>query len=200
MKAFKLLNFLVIILVLFIFNACATTTSLKQAAVSEQQKAVEKQIMVIITSMDEAASQLDWAKLISVADEYFAENIIIRGEDPNREDQGIQTITLRQYRFMLRQAPAVIFDYNYKYKNRKIEVAPDCKSAKVTARHVETITMERRTAVMLLAHLFKDKNMATNESDVTIKNEEQITMMFEYREGKLLLTQIDSKVIKTELI
>jgi len=53
---------------------------------------------------------------------------------------------------------------------------------------------------MLLAHLFKDKDTATNEPDVTIKNEEQITMMFEYREGKLLLTHIDSKVIKTELI
>ncbi|MBL7176750.1 MAG: hypothetical protein ISS66_13075 [Desulfobacteraceae bacterium] len=200
MKAFKFLNLLVIILVLFIFNGCAQTISLKQAAVSEEQKAVEKQIMAILTSMDEAASQLDWAKLISMADEYFAEDILIRGEDPNRKDQGIQTITLQQYRFMLRQAPAVIFDYNYKYKNRKIEIAPDGKSATVTARRVETITMERRAAVMLLAHLFKDKDMATDEPDVTIKNEEQVTMMFEYREGKLLLTQIDSKVIKTELI
>ncbi len=200
MKAFKFLNLLVIILVLFIFNACATTASLKQAAVSEEQKAVEKQIMAILTPMDEAASQLDWAKLNRMVDEYFAEDIIIRGEDPNREDRAIQTITLRQYRFMLRQAPAVIFDYKHKYKNRKIEVAPDCKSAKVTARHVETVTMERRVAVMSAAHLFKDKDMATNEPDVTIKNEEQITMMFEYREGKLLLTHIDSKVIKTELI
>jgi hypothetical protein len=200
MKAFKLLNLLVIILVLLFFNACATTTSLKQAAVSEEQKAVENQIMAIITTMDEAASQLDWAKLSRMVDEYFAEDILIRGEDPNREDRGIQTITLQQYRFMLRQAPAVIFDYKYKNKNLKIEVAPDGKSATVTARRVETIIMERRAAVMVSPHLFEDKNMATDEPDVTIKNEEQVTMVFEYREGKLLLTRIESKVIKTELI
>jgi hypothetical protein len=172
----------------------------KQATVSDEQKSVETQIIAILTSMDEAASRLDWKKLDRMVDEYFAEDILIRGEDPNRNDRRIQTITLQQYRFMLRQAPAVIFDYDYTYKNRKIEVAPDGKSAKVTIRRVETITMDRRAAVMVLAHLFKDKDMATDESDVTIKNEEQVTMMFEYREGKLLLTQIDSKVIKTEII
>ena len=200
MKAFKFSNLLVIILVLFFFNGCAKTISLKQAALSEEQKAVEKQIMAILTSMDEAASQRDWAKINRMVNEYFAEDILIRGEDPNRKDRGIQTITLQQYRFMLRQAPAVIFDYKHKYKKRKIEVTPDCKSAKVTARHVETTTMERRVAVMFAAYLFKDKDMATNEPHVTIKNEEQITMMFEYREGKLLVTHIDSKVIKMELI
>ena len=60
-------------------------------------------------------------------------------------------------------------NYKYKYKNRKIEVAPDGKSAKVTARRVETITMDRRAAVMISAHLFKDKDMATDEPDVTSK-------------------------------
>ena len=200
MKAFKLSNLLIISMVLFFFFGCAKTISLKQPGVSEKQKAVEKQIAAILTSMDEAASQLDWAKLISLVDEYFADDIIIRGEDPNRIDRGIQTITLQQYRFMLRQAPTVIFDYKYTYKNRNIEVAPDGKSVSVTDRRVETITMERRAAVMFSAHLFKDKNMATNEPDVTIKNEEQVTMKFEYREGKLLVTQIDTKVIKTELI
>jgi hypothetical protein len=200
MKTFKLSNLLAIILVLFFFNACATTTSLKQAAVSEEQKAVEKQIMAILTSMDEAASQLDWAKLNRMVDEYFAEDILIRGEDPNRKDRGVQTVTLQQYRFMLRQAPAVIFDYQYMNKNQKIEVAPDGKSATVTLRRVETVTMERRAAVMVLPHLFEEKNMATDEPEVTIKNEEQVTMVFEYREGKLLLTRIESKVIKTELL
>jgi hypothetical protein len=200
MKAFKLSNLLIIFMVLLFFYGCAKTTSLKQAGVSDEQKAVEKQIVAILTSMDEAASQLDWAKLIDLVDEYFADDIIIRGEDPNRKDRGIQTITLEQYQFMLRRAPTVIFNYKYTYKNRNIEVAPDGQSVSVTVRRVETITMERRVAVMFLAHLFKDKNMATNEPDVTIKNEEQVTMRFEYREGKLLVTKIDSKAIKTELI
>ena len=200
MKAFKLSNLLIISMVLFFFYGCEKTISLKQAGVSEEQKGVEKQVMVILTSMDEAASQLDWGKLISLVDEYYADDIIIRGEDPNRKDRGIQTITLEQVRFMLGRAHAVIFNYKYRYKNRKIEVAPDGRSAKVTARRMETITMDRRVAAMFSAHLFKDKDTATVEPEVTIKNEEQVTMMFEYREGKLLVTQIDSKVIKTELI
>ena len=200
MNAFRVLNLFVVILVLFSFNGCAKTGSLKQAAVSEEQKAVEIQIMAILTSMDEAASQRDWAKISAMVNEYFAEDILIRAEDPNRKGREIQIITLPQYRFMLQQAPEVIFDYKHRYKNRKIEVAPDCKSAKVTARHVETTTMRRRVAVMFVPYLFEDQNMATNEPHVTIKNEEHITMMFEYREGKPLFTHIDSKVIKIELI
>ena len=200
MKGSKSLHLFVIMLVIFFFNGCANTTSLKPSSLSEEQMAVEKQIMVILTSMDEAASQLDWAKISRMVDEYFAEDILIRGEDPNRKELGVQTMPLWQYRFILRQAPAVIFAYKHEYQNRKIEVAPDGRSARVTARHLETTTMDRRAAVMVAAYLFKEKNAATNKPRVTIKNEEDITMMFEYREGRLFLTQIDSKVIKTELI
>jgi hypothetical protein len=193
MKAIKFLNLLVIILVLFFLNGCTKT-------ISEEQKAVEKQIMAFFTSMDEAGSQRDWAKITRIVNEYFAEDILLRVIDSNRKDREIQTWTLQEYRPMLQHAPEVIFDYKHKYKNRKIEVAPDGKSAKVTARHMETITMARRVALMFTPYLLKDKNMATNEPHVTIKNEEQITMWFEYREGKLLVVQIDSKIIKIELI
>lgn len=193
MKAIKLLNLLAIILVVFSFNSCTKI-------ISEEQKATEKQIMVFFASMDEAVSQQDWAKIYRIVNDYFAEDILIRAEDPNREDQQIQIINLQQYRFMLQQAPQVILDYKRKYKNRKIEVAPDGKSATATYSHVETTTLIKQVAVMFAAYLFKDKEIATIEPQVTIKNEEQVTMMFEYREGKLLVTHIDSKIMKMELL
>lgn len=101
---------------------------------------------------------------------------------------------------MLQQAPEVIFDYRHEFKNRKIEVAPDGKSAKLKARRVDTTTMDREVAVMFAPYLLMDKNMATNEPHLTIKSERQITIMFENREGKMLVTQINSKIIKMELI
>ena len=193
MKAIKFITLLVIILVLFLFNGCTKT-------ISEEQKAIEKQIMAFLTSVDEAASQKDWSEITRIVDEYYAEDILIRYENPNRKDREIQIITLQQFRRRLQQAPEVIFDYKHKDKNRKIEVAPDGKSAKVNARRVDTTTIDRGVAVTFAPYLLKDKNMASNEPHVTIKRERQITIMFEYREGKLLVTQFDSKVIKIELI
>jgi hypothetical protein len=193
MKAIKFITLLVIILVLFLFNGCTET-------ISEEQKATEKQIMAFLTSIDKAFSQKDWAEITRIVDQYYAEDILIRYEDPNRKDHEIQILTLQQFRRRLQQAPEVIFDYKHKFKNRKIEVAPDGKSAKVNAGRVGTTTMDKGVVVTFAPYLFKDKNMASNEPHVTIKDERQITIMFEYREGKLLVTQIDSKVIKRELI
>ncbi|MBL7174978.1 MAG: hypothetical protein ISS66_04050 [Desulfobacteraceae bacterium] len=197
MKAFKLSNLLIISLALFFFGGCAKIISSKTESVSEEQKAVEKQIMTFFTSLTEAPSQKNWAKLNRIVDEYFAEYIIIRVENPN---QGIQAVTLQQYRFLLRTAPEEIIDYKHKYKNIKVEVAQDCKSAEVTAGQLLTITMKRRRAFMAFPYLFKDYDIPNNEPQVTIKIKGEITMMFEYREGKLLLIWIDLKVIKVELI
>ena len=193
MRAIKILNLLTIILALFFFNGCTKT-------ISEEQKAVEKQIMAFLTSLDEAASQQDWTEIYRIVNDYFAEDILIRVEDPNRKEQQIQMINLQQYRFMLQQAPQVILDYQHQHKHRKIEVAPDSKSARVTSRHLETTTMRKEVAVMFAAYLFKDKDMATIDPQVTIKNEEQITMKFEYREDGLFVTEIDSKITKMELL
>ena len=193
MDKIRLLNLFIIILVLVFFCSCTQT-------VSEEQKAVEKQIMAFFTRMDEAVSRQDWSEIYKIVNDYFAEDILIRAEDPNREDQQVQTINLQQYRFMLQRAPQVILDYKHKYRNREIDVAPDGKSATATYSHVETTTMRKEVAVMFSAYLFKDKDMATIEPNVTIKNEEQIIMKFEYRGDKLSVTQIDSKVMKMELL
>ena len=193
MKKIKLLNFGAIILVLFFFISCTKT-------LSEEQKATEKQIMVFFTRMDEALSRQDWTELYRIVNDYFAEDIIIRVEDPNREGQQTQVINLQQYRFMLQRTSQVILDYKRDYINRNIDVAPDGKSATATYSHVETTTMKKEVAVMFAAYLFKGKDMATIEPQVRIQNEEQITMKFEYREDKLFVTQIDSKITKMELL
>ena len=49
-------------------------------------------------------------------------------------------------------------------------------------------------------YLFNYKDMSAIEPHVTLRNEEQITMKFEYRKDKLFVTQIDSKVTKMELL
>ena len=193
MKAINFISLFIIILILLVFNGCTKT-------ISEEQKTVENEIMAFLTSMDEAASQQDWTKINRIVEEYFARDILIRAEDPNRKNQQVRIIPLQQYRFMLQQAPQVIFDYKLKAKNRKIKVAPDGKSAKVIARHVEITTMRRDAAFVVAPYLLEGENMATLEPQVTIKNEEQVTMQFEYRESKLFITQIDSKVINAELI
>jgi len=193
MKAIKFIDLLVIILALVFLNGCTKT-------LSEEQKAVEKQIMAFFTSVDEASSRQDWAEITRIVNEYFAEDLFFRLEDPNRKNLEIQIITLQQYRRMLRQAPEVIIDYKHEFKNQKIEVAPDGKSAKLRARRMDTTTMDRQAAFMFAPYLFMDKNTASNDPHVTIKSERQIAIMFEIREGKLLVTQIDSKVVKINLI
>jgi len=192
MKAIRFISLLVIILTLILLIACTKT-------ITEEQEALENQIMAFFTSMDAAASPPDWVEMTRIVNEYFAEDLTIRFEDPNRKDRGIQTITLQQYRHMLRQAPEVIIDYKHEFKNRKIEVAPDGKSAKLEVRRMDTTTMAKGAAMTFTPYLFADKNVATNEPYVTIKSERQITIRFENSAGKLLVTQIDSKVIKIEL-
>lgn len=88
MKAIKFINLLVIILALVFLNGCTKT-------ISEEPKAVEKQITAFFTSMDEAASRRDWAEITRIVNEYFAEDLVIRLEDPNRKDREIQIITLQ---------------------------------------------------------------------------------------------------------
>ena len=193
MNKIKLLYVGGILLALFFFISCTKT-------ISEEQKATEKQVMTFFTRMDDAVSRQDWAEIYRIVNDYFAEDILIRTEDMNRKGQQVQTINLQQYRFMLQQAPQVILDYKRKYKNRDIDVARDGKSATATYSHVETTTMRKEVAVMFVAYLFKDKDMAAVEPHVTIKNEERITMKFEYREDKLSVTRIDSKVTKMELL
>ncbi len=193
MNNIELLYFGAIVLVLFFFVSCTKT-------LSEEQKATEKQIMVFFTRMDDAVSRQDWTEIYRIVNDYFAEDIIIRAEDPNRKNQQVQTINLQQYRFMLQRAPQIILDYKRKYENRKIDVAPDGKSATATFSHVETTTMRKEVAVAFADYLFKDKDMSAIEPQVTLKNEEQITMKFEYRDSKLFVTQIDSKITKMELL
>jgi hypothetical protein len=132
--------------------------------------------------------------------DYFAEDIIIRAEDPNREGHQTQVINLQQYRFMLQRASQVFLDYKRDYINRFIDVAPDGKSATVTYNHLETFTMRKEVAVMFAGYLFINKDMSSVEPHVTLRNEEQIMMKFDYREDRLLVTQIDSKITKMELL
>ena len=198
MKAFKILALFVIIL--FFFNGCEKNSSLKQVSVSDEQKAVEKQIMTILTSMDDALSQGDWAKMSKIVDEHFAEDVLIRVENPYEKNGGIQTMSLQQYRSILQYAPARIFDYKHEYKNRKIDVAPDCKSARVEARHVKTYKMDMITVIMSANYLLEGKDIRNIDRRITIKTEEQISTIFEYREGKPFITQTGLKVIKTEVI
>lgn len=193
MNNIKLLYLGAIILALGFFISCTKT-------LSEEQKATEKQIMAFFTRMDDAISRQDWAEIYKIVNDYFAEDIIIRAEDPNRKSQQVQTINLQQYRFMLQRTPQIILDYKRKYKNREIDVAPDGKSATATDSHVETTTMRKEVAVAFANYLFKDKDMSAIGPHVTIKNDEQITMKFEYREGKLFVIQIDAKVTKMELL
>jgi len=198
MKAFKILALFVIIL--FFFNGCAKISSLKQVSVSEEQKAVEKQIMTILTLMDDALSQGDWAKMSSIVDEYFAEDFVFRVENPYRKNEEIQTMSLQQYRSILEYAPATIFDYKHEYKNRKIDVVPDCKSARVEARHFKTYAMDMITVIRSANYLLEGKDITNIDCRVTIMTEEQISMIFEYREGKPFITQTGLKVIKPEMI
>ena len=193
LKIIKFLNLFIVILFLFLIIACSKT-------ISEEQKAAEREVSAFMNSMDEALAYQDWAELSRLVEEHFTEDILIRVEDTNRRDQGIRLIPLQQYRFMLQHAPQVILDYKRRYKERNIEVAPDGKSARAVYRHVETTTMRREAAIMMAPYLFEGKDMASIEDQVTIENEEQITMLFEYREGKLFVTQIDSKLIEAKLI
>ncbi len=193
MNKIKFLHLGAILLTLFLFISCTKT-------LSEEQKATEKQIMVFFTRMDEALSRQDWAELYKIVNDYFAEDILIRAEDPNREGQQTQVINLQQYRYMLQQTPQVILDYKRDYLNQNIDVAPDGKSGTVTYSHVETITMRKEVAAMFAGYLFKNKDMATVEPHVTVRNEEEIMMKFEYRDDRLFVTHIDSKIIKMELL
>ena len=193
MKNIKFINLGAILLILFLIISCTKT-------LSEEQKATEKQIMVFFTRMDESLARQDWTELYKIVNDYFAEDILIRAEDPNREGQQTQEINLQQYRFMLQQTSQVILDYKRDYINRNIDVAPDGKSATVTYSHVETITMKKEVAVMFAGYLFKNKDMAAVEPHVTVRNEEQIVIKFENREDRLFVTQIDSKITKMELL
>ena len=193
MNNIKLIYFGTILLALFFFISCAKT-------LSEEQKATENQILAFFTRMDDALSRQDWAEIYKIVNDYFAEDIIIRAEDPNRVGQQTQVINLQQYRFMLQRTSQVILDYKRDYINRNIDVAPDGKSGTATYNHTETITMRKEIAVMFAGYLFKNKDMAAVEPHVTIRNEEQIMMKFEYREDRLFVTQIDSKITKMELL
>ena len=193
MKKVALLNLGAILFVLFFFVSCTKT-------LSEEQKATEKQIMVFFTRMDEALARQDWTELYKIVNDYFAEDIIIKAEDPNREGQQTQVINLQQYRFMLQRTSQVILDYKRDYINRTIDIAPDGKSATVRYNHLETFTMRKEVAVMFAGYLFKNKDMASVEPHVTLRNEEQIMMKFDYREDSLFVTQIDSKITKMELL
>ena len=193
MKKIAILNLGAILLVLFFFVSCTKT-------LSEEQKATEKQIMVFFTRMDEALARQDWTELYKIVNDYFAEDIIIRAEDPNREGQKTQVINLQQYRFILQRTSQVILDYKRDYINRTIDIAPDGKSATVTYSHLETFTLRKEVAVMFAGYLFKNEDMASVEPHVTLRNEEQIMMKFDYREDSLFVTQIDSKITKMELL
>ena len=109
-------------------------------------------------------------------------------------------MSIEQYRAFLHYAPSRMFDLKRELHDLQIDVAPDCKSARVETRQFRTYKMDMITVIMTANYLLEGKDVSNIDRRVTIKAEDQISTVFEYRGGKPFITQTRLKVIKMELI
>ncbi|MFQ5656074.1 MAG: hypothetical protein ACE5G5_00865 [Candidatus Methylomirabilales bacterium] len=152
------------------FLLCTTLSA--EAANASKGRITEARIQQILEAIDAAATQRNAEGIVT----YFAKDCVIRLDMPGPHGRQLHKVDREQYEANLKQSFSTLTEYEYHRGETKIDIAPDGKTARVTGKIFETMTVEDRI----------------------IKSLSQHTAIFEVRSGELLITSLHSIFLRSE--
>ncbi|MFQ5990295.1 MAG: hypothetical protein ACE5K9_10315 [Candidatus Methylomirabilales bacterium] len=152
------------------FLLCATASV--PAAIAATERITEAQIHQILEAIDAAAMERNAEGIV----QYFARDCIIRLEMPGPHGRQVLQVNREEYATSLKESFSTLIKYEYLRMETKIHIGPDGKSARVTGKIYETMTVEDRI----------------------IKAVTQHTAIFEHRSGELSITSLDTTFLSME--
>lgn len=160
------------IVLMFALALCCGFSALAMAgsAAAADSKITEQQVTALLKTIDQEIVQQNNAGVLA----HLAENVTIHLTMPG--PKGPQTVTMNkaEYQSNLEQGAQSVSNYQYERKDTRIEISRDGRSARVTDKVYESVTLEGKTI-----------HTVSRESTV-----------FTLQSGQLLATSIDSEIIE----
>ncbi len=194
MKATKSVILFISLLVISTITSCTITRP------SENVPVKKDQIKSVMTSFAAAFSRNSYTDLERIINEHFAPNLVLQYNIPDRSGRRVNPLPMSDLKLGLQMALGVTIENQARYEDVNIEVASDSRSAKVTAKLVEKIIMDRKSATMFYPYLFFGKSASGGKLQIEFSRETKDTMVFEHRDGRLQVTGWKSSIVKAELI
>ncbi len=194
MKTIKSVIILISLFAFSCFGGCTTTVP------SQTSQIKDEQIKAVMTSFATAFSRNSYVDLDDVLSKHFSSDLVLRYDVPTRGGRLVNNMPLSDLKYGLRMVIGATIENNARYMDIKIEMAPNRKSSRVTASLIETIQMDLKAATMFFPYLFTGNSASAGKTQVTFSRETVDIMVFEYRNGQLIVTDWQAKVVKAELI
>lgn len=158
--------------VYFILSLLLCVTSAAMSAAGAEERITEAQIKQILKAIDAAVRQKDAEGIIR----HFAKDCVIRLDMPGPHGRQHRRVDREEYKASLKQSFSMLTEYKYHRGKTTIDIAPDGKSATVTGKIFETMTVEDRVMDSVTQH----------------------TAIFAVRSGELLITSLHSIFLRME--
>ena len=131
--------------------------------------------MVILTFVQSSIIATN-KKSIEEITKHWADDVIIRLEVPDKKGKQVYNFNKAQYESYLKETFKILHDYKVEFKDIKIDISSDGRTAKVTGKLVEKMTVNSRP----------------------IKSISGATDTIEMRSGRLVYTSMNAIVIEIE--
>jgi hypothetical protein len=158
------------ILIAPFFLLCATA-SLSEA-IAATARITEAQIHQILEAIDAAASRKDAEGIVR----HFARDCIIRLDMPGPHGRQVLRVDREAYATTLKESFSTVTGYKYRRAETTIHIAPDGRSARVTGRIFEAITVQDRIIEAVTEH----------------------AAIFELRSGEVFITSLHTTFLSME--
>ncbi|MEW6323867.1 MAG: nuclear transport factor 2 family protein [Nitrospirota bacterium] len=141
-------------------------------AASAQSPITEPQVQALLQTLDQAAQSLDTDALMT----HFADDAVVTLVVPGPDGHQTFRWDKEEYARQLDEGYQEIEEYRFERTDTAIQIAPDGRSARVTATMTETIRMRGQ------------RIYAVTQDDARL----------ELRQGRLMVTRLDGVVLEFE--